>query len=70
MFEMAVALMMVGGLAGILAGLFGVGGGMVLASKRWLHKIDPVELKILTGARNLGSLNVSPRYLKIGRAQS
>ena len=30
MFEMAVALMAVGGLAGILAGLFGVGGGMVL----------------------------------------
>ncbi len=30
MFEMAVALMVVGGLAGILAGLFGVGGGMVL----------------------------------------
>ena len=30
MLEMAVALMAVGGLAGILAGLFGVGGGMVL----------------------------------------
>jgi len=30
MFEMALALMVVGGFAGILAGLFGVGGGMVL----------------------------------------
>ena len=33
---------------------------MALASKRWLHKINPVEPQILTDARNLGISNLSP----------
>ncbi len=38
---------------------------MALASKRWLHKIDPVEPQILRGALNLGISNIYPTKFEI-----